>query len=126
MILTDTSFIIEYLRNQPPAIEFIKNHCKRNLAINTVIAMELYQGARNKAEFQKIQKELSGFFMLPINETIAEFALKLGQKYAISHHVGLSDTFIAATALTYGLELRTLNIKDFRFIPELVVSNSFT
>ena len=126
MILIDTSFIIEYLRNQPPAIDFIKNRGKRNLAINTVIAMELYQGARNKAEFLKIQKELSGFFMLPINETVAELALKLGQNYALSHHVGLSDAFIAATALTYGLELRTLNIKDFRFIPELVVSNSFT
>ena len=64
MILTDTSFIIEYLRGQPHAVEFIKNHGKRNLAVNTVIAMELYQGARNKAEFQKIQKELSGFFMV--------------------------------------------------------------
>lgn len=80
MILTDTSFIIEYLRNQPHAVEFIKNRGKRNLAVNTVIAMELYQGARNKVEFQKIQKELSGFFMLPINETIAGLALQLGQK----------------------------------------------
>lgn len=126
MILTDTSFIIEYLRGQPHGAEFIKNHGKRNLAINTIIAMELYQGARNRAEFLKIQKELSGFFMLPINETIAELALQLGQKYALSHNIGLSDTFIAATALTYGLELRTLNLKDFHFIPELVVSNSFT
>ncbi|GEM_PF-2778273 len=40
MILTDTSFIIEYLRGQPRAAEFIKNHGKRNLAINTVIALK--------------------------------------------------------------------------------------
>ena len=125
MILTDTSFIIEYLRGQPAAANFTKNHGKRNLAINTVIALELYQGARNKTEFQKIQKELNGFFMLPINETIAQLALQIGQKYALSHNIGLSDTFIAATALIYGLELRTLNLKDFHFIPQLVVSNSF-
>lgn len=63
--------------------------------------MERYQGARNKVEFQKIQKELSGFFMLSINETIAGLALQLGQKYALTHNIGLSDTFIAATALKY-------------------------
>ncbi len=126
MILTDTSFIIEYFRKQRHAVAFVESHTKRNLAINTVIAMELFQGARNKSEFVKIQKELSGFFLLPINEPTAELALQLAQKYALSHRIGLSDTFVAATALIYGLELRTLNLKDFHFVPGLIASNSFS
>lgn len=125
MILTDTSFIIEYLKKKEAAISFVNKYGKENLAINTVIAMELYQGALNKVEFMQIQKELNGFFMLPINEQIADLALILSQKYAMSHHIGLSDTFISATALIFELELRTLNLKDFHFIPRLTVSDSF-
>lgn len=113
------------MRRQERAASFVKKYGKGQLAINTVIAMELYQGARNKAEFFKIQKELAGFYMLPINDSVADLALQLSQRYALSHNIGLSDTFIAATALIYDLELRTLNVKDFHFIPNLIVSNSF-
>ncbi|QJD79650.1 type II toxin-antitoxin system VapC family toxin [Spirosoma rhododendri] len=124
MLLTDTSILIDYLRKRPDAVAFVNTIGKANLAINTIIAMELYQGALNKPEFTTIQKELQGFFMLPVNEPIAQLALQLSQLYALSHHIGLPDTFIAATALIYNIELRTYNIKDFRFIPRLRVSNS--
>ncbi|MDQ2862819.1 MAG: type II toxin-antitoxin system VapC family toxin [Bacteroidota bacterium] len=126
MILTDTSILIDYFRKNDKAIAFVKNNGKENLAINTVIAMELYQRALNKAEFLKIQKELNGFFMLPISSQISNLALQLSQKYALSHDIGLSDTFIASTALIYDIELRTLNIKDFQFIENIKVSNSLT
>jgi hypothetical protein len=38
--------------------------------------MGLYQGALNKQEVVAIQKELQGFFMLPVNEPIAKLALQ--------------------------------------------------
>jgi len=126
MILTNTSILIDYLRKRSEAIAFIEKAGKATLAINTVIAMELYQGALNKQEFTAIQKELQGFFMLPINEPVSKLALQLSQAYALSHHIGLPDAFIAATALVYDIELRTYNVKDFRFIPRLRVSNSLT
>lgn len=124
MILTDTSVLIDYLKKKPEALQFVDRQGKSNLAINTVIAMELYQGALNKTELLLIQKELTGFFMLPIIEPVANLALQLSQRYALSHQIGLSDFFIAATALIYDVELKTFNIKDFRFIPGLRVSNS--
>lgn len=126
MILVDTSILIDYLRRRPDAVAFVDTAGKSSLAINTVIAMELYQGALNKQEFVAIQKELQGFFMLPVNEPISRLALQVSQTYALSHHIGLSDTFIAATALIYDIELRTYNLKDFRFIPRLRVSNALT
>ncbi|MFD1628496.1 type II toxin-antitoxin system VapC family toxin [Pseudopedobacter beijingensis] len=123
MILIDTSVLIDFLKRKTDAVTFIEREGKQNLAINTVIAMELYQGVLNKAELLMIKKELQGFFMLPINEKIANLALQLSQKYALSHHIGLSDTFIAATALIYDIELKTYNLKDFQFIPNINVSN---
>lgn len=64
MILTDTSILIDYFKKRPEATAFIEKQGKVNLAINTVIAMELYQGVLNRNEFLMIQKELKGFFML--------------------------------------------------------------
>ncbi len=60
--------------------------------------MELYQEVLNKKEFLMIQKELNGFFMLPINEQTVNLALQLTQEYALSYKTGLSDIFIAATS----------------------------
>jgi len=126
MILTDTSILIDYFKKHPAATAFVERKGKANLAINIVIAMELYQGVLNKKEFLMIQKELKGFFMLPINEQVCGMALQLSQEYALSHQIGLSDIFIASTALIFNIELRALNLKDFRFIPNLNVSNSLS
>lgn len=126
MILTDTSILIDYLKKRPEAVDFVNKHGKSNLAINTVIAMELYQGALNKTEFVIIQKELQGFFMLPIIQPISDLALQLSQRYALSHKIGLSDTFIAATALIFDIDLKTYNIKDFHFIPSIRVSSTLS
>jgi len=86
--------------------------------------MELFKGSLNKAEFQKIKKTLKGFVMIDLNENISQVALKLSEQYALSHHMGIPDTLIAATALVFDLEIRTYNLKDFQFIPTLRVSDS--
>ena len=126
MILTDTSILIDYLKKRPEVVDFVNKQGKSNLAINTVIAMELYQGALNKTEFVIIQKELQGFFMLPIIQPVSDLALQLAQKYALSHKIGLSDTFIAATALIFDIDLKTYNIKDFHFVPGIRVSGTLS
>jgi tRNA(fMet)-specific endonuclease VapC len=85
--------------------------------------MELYQGCLNKQEYATLKKELKGFVEIGLNERIDEIALKLSQEYALSHKMSIPDTLIAATALVYELQLYTYNLKDFRFIPTLKVSN---
>ena len=61
MILIDTNILIDYLKGNSQAEAFIQKYGKANLVINSIIILELYQGARNKAEFGKIKKELAGF-----------------------------------------------------------------
>ena len=124
MILLDTNILIDYFRGNQSATQFIDKQPKENLAICSVVAMELYKGSLNKAEFEKIKKTLKGFLMFDLNENVSRVALKLSEQYSLSHKMAVPDTLIAATALVFDLELRTYNLKDFRFIPTLNVSNS--
>ena len=124
MILIDTNILIDYFRGKESADVFIQKHGKSNLGVCTVVAMELYQGCRDKIELTKMKKELIGFTSVEINENIGNIALQLSQKYALSHKVGIVDTFVAATALIFDLELKTQNLKDFHFIPNIKVSSS--
>ncbi len=126
MILVDTNILIDYLRGVDSAREFVGEKGKSTLAINAIIAMELYQGCLNRKEFAKIRKELNGFFYLELNEVVTQVALQLSQQFALSHHITVGDAFIAATALVYNLELRTYNLRDFQFIPTLLVSNQLS
>lgn len=124
VFLLDTNILIDYFRGKADAKTFVERYGKGNMFINTAVAMELYQGVLNKAEFAKIKTEIADFSMIDINEPISQTALLLHERYALSHKISISDYLIAATALVYDLELRTYNLKDFHFIPGLRVSNS--
>jgi tRNA(fMet)-specific endonuclease VapC len=126
MILLDTNILIDYFREKAQAVEFIKLRGKNAIAITTIVAMELYRGALNSKELRGIKKEITGFTIIDINESISQVALKLSEQFALSHTMDIPDTLIAATALVYDLELRTYNIKDFSFIPGIKVSDSLT
>ena len=125
MLLLDTNILIDYLRNKPQAIHFINYTGKINLAINTIVVLELYNGCLNKSEFAKIKKTLNGFIHYDLNESVAKVAIDISHMFALSHQLSVPDTLIEATALVYDLELRTLNLRDFRMIPGLRVSNSW-
>ena len=81
--------------------------------------MELYYGALNKRELNKIKRALSKFNILPLNEEITEIAINLIEKYSKSHGLKIPDALIASTAIYYDISLWTYNIKDFCFIEDL-------
>jgi tRNA(fMet)-specific endonuclease VapC len=124
VLLVDTNILIDHLRGVEAATDFIQSAGKENLAVTTVVEMELYQGVRNRVEYAKLKKELLGFVRIDLNESISQTGLYLSQKFSLSHQLSVADMLIAATALVYDLELRTYNLKDFHFIPGLKVSNS--
>ncbi|MCF0070873.1 type II toxin-antitoxin system VapC family toxin [Dyadobacter sp. CY261] len=124
MLLLDTNILIDYLRGKQAAIEFIECAGKGNFAVNTVIVLELYNGCLNRAELFSIKRLLNGFIHFDLNEGIAQTAMRIGHSFALSHSLSASDALIAATALVYNLELRTANLKDFKMIPALKVSNT--
>ncbi|MCP4696886.1 MAG: type II toxin-antitoxin system VapC family toxin [Gammaproteobacteria bacterium] len=94
---------------------------------NPVIELELLQGARDKTEMQQLDKKLRMFHQLDMPRENCQVARELIKVYALSHGLRLADALIAATALVYELKLFTLNVNDFKFIPDVTlyrVSNS--
>jgi predicted nucleic acid-binding protein len=81
--------------------------------------MELYYGALNKKELNKIKKFLDDFDLLLINEGISEIALDLIEKHSKSHGLEIPDALIAATSIFYSIPLLTYNKKDFKYIRSL-------
>jgi toxin FitB len=57
--------------------------------------------------------------VLPLSEAVVARAVSLRQARKMS----LGDALIAATALVFGRELLTRNVKDFAGVPGLVVSD---
>lgn len=119
MILCDTNILIEFYKNNPQITVVLRKIGQADLAISAVSEAELYFGALNKAELQKIKLHLSLLQRFPLDTGVSNTFLELMETYSLSHKLSIPDALIAATALTHGVALYTLNVKDFRFIPEL-------
>ena len=65
-------------------------------------------------------------YQIPVTRDISLRFLELMETYALSHRPGIPDMLIAATAIDHDLSLFTLNVKDFRYIPELEIYEETT
>ncbi|MBX2928486.1 MAG: type II toxin-antitoxin system VapC family toxin [Saprospiraceae bacterium] len=119
IVLCDTNVVIEFYKNNTAIVAELRKIGQANLAVSFVTAGELIYGAINKRELQQILKDLAHLIDFHANEDICRGAVSLMEKYSLSHKLTLPDALIAATALYYDLPLYTLNLKDFRFIPNL-------
>lgn len=117
--LLDTDVLIEVLKGQAKMLQKVRSFDQ--CAVSAVSAMELIFGAKNKAEVQEIGNALSELMFLYITEQISVKALSLMQHYSKSHGLAIPDALIAATAISEGFNLYTLNVKDFRFMDELTL-----
>jgi predicted nucleic acid-binding protein len=76
---------------------------------------ELYFGALNKSELQRMKQHLSLLHQLHIDVRISERFLQLMETYSLSHKLSIPDAMIAATAIVHRLELYTLNSLPYTF-----------
>ena len=119
MILCDTDILIEFYKNTPQILQEFKHIGHTHLAISAITQGELYFGALNKAELEKIKRHLSLLHQFPPTKAISHKFLELMETYCLSHKLSLPDALIAATALVHKVELYTLNRKDFHYIFKL-------
>ena len=119
MILCDTNIRIEFYKGNSTIINELHKIGLADLAVSIVTIGELFYGARDKIELAKMQKHLSLMKQISLDEEISKRFLALLEQYALSHKLSVPDALIAATALSHHLPIYTLNIKDFRFIPDL-------
>ena len=119
MILCDTNILIEFYKANPTVIQTLHRMGSVNIAVSVITKAELFYGARDKQELAKIERHLSVCHCYGLNDSISALFIGLMSRYSLSHKVSIPDMLIAVTAISYDLELYTLNTKDFKFIPEL-------
>lgn len=116
MILCDTNIFISAFNGRTDTIEQLNIIGLQYIVISSITVMELYQGMGNKIELSQMKKKLKFYDIIHIDNTISEKAIELIDKFRLSHGLTIPDALIAATAVTYQLELYTYNVKDFDFI----------
>ena len=121
MILVDSDVLIEHLRGKTAARDWLVDVRQSSgpLAISVVSLTEIAGGMR-APERREVMRLLGSMQRFEVTEQVAWRAATLMQEYHRSHSgIGLGDYLIAATALTEGLELATLNVRHYPMFPEL-------
>jgi len=119
LVLCDTNILIEFYKATPAVLSTLKRIGQDNIAISSIVSAELFYGALNRQELNKIRKDVEHLRVLHLDEAISEQFHELMLTYSMSHHIGIPDALIASTAIVHQIELYTLNTKDFRYIKGL-------
>lgn len=117
--LVDTDVLIDYLRGQTKAVEYLEANVDE-VAVSAVSVAELFQGVREGLERHKLATTLSALVVLPLTEEIAEVAGLYRRDFRARTGCGLADCMIAATASHHGLELVTLNGRHFTMLDRVL------
>ena len=115
-VLVDSCIFIDIFRGSQQLYQDLSEYA---VSISSMVYMELIQGARNKRELSKIDKFLTQFEIVSIDEEISQKSITLMKTYSLSHGLLIPDAMIAATAIIKEIPLWTFNKKDFRFIEKL-------
>lgn len=123
MILVDSDVLIWVMRGETRASDFLD--ALPGIALSAVNYIELVQGMRNRSELKALRDFIRswGSEYYPITEPITARAVKLVERYFLSHHLQLADALIAATALEHKLALATGNAKHFKMISGLKIKS---
>jgi len=120
LVIVDTDVLIDAGRNIGDAVTCLEQvECQASLAISVISEMELVIGCRNKAELRTLDKFLSRFRVVKLNEQTSDIAIDLMRRYRLSHGLLIADALIAATALSQGIPFVTKNERDYHFIAGL-------
>lgn len=120
MVLIDTDVLIDYLREREEAVSFL-NSIVDEIAISAITVAELYAGVREGAERKKLDTFISAFEIVKIDGEIAVQGGLFRRDFVRSHGVGLADALIAASAVSCGATLVTLNDKHFPMLDSVSV-----
>ena len=109
--LLDTNIIIYYFNGivlENEIDDILRNDF--NISIITKIEFLSWQKLlKDDTLYKKAKEFISYATIYDLNEVIADQTIKIRQQYKIK----IPDAIIGATALTYGLDIVTNNVKDF-------------
>ena len=122
--LFDTNILIYWWADEipPDQVPRIEHLLKTSFDISIITRIEFpgFPGFSGDLK-RKARDFLSYAVVLPLTPEVAERTIVLREM----HSMKVPDAIIAATALTYDLNLITRNASDFRDIQELTIENPF-
>jgi len=105
-LLLDTNILIDVLRGEPPALQWLEEQTAP--AISVITWIEVLVGCRG-GEAAHEEPWLESFERLPLDQAIARRTVQLRQR----HGLKVPDAIILATATCHDLTLATRNSRDF-------------
>ena len=89
MVLCDTNILIEFYKDNPHIVQELRLIGQDQLVISPITRAELYFGALNKVELEKLKKHLSSLHQLPLDVAISNMFLRLMETYSLSHKLNI-------------------------------------
>ena len=126
--LIDTDVIIDNLRGDTAATEWLHRHRGNQLAVSILTVGELYKGAYRHpdrdAQLGALASYLGRFAILGLTDAIMHrYGLEYAALRARGQLIDDIDLPIAASALTHDLRLVTRNLRHFDRVPRLVIDD---
>jgi predicted nucleic acid-binding protein len=118
--LLDTCVIVDYLRDRPEAVDFIR-HAGPRPSVSAVTVAEVLAGARSATEQRRIEGLLGQLVVHSVDLEVARLGGAYRRSYGQSHGVLIPDALIAATAQVHGARLVTRNARHFPMLDDLLV-----
>lgn len=115
-MIIDSSVLVDYLRGAKKAAEYLRT--LDSIKMSRVAWMELIFGVENKREMLRVEKQLEalGCEIIEVDEEISRLAGGLLRKYVLKRKIGVADSLIAATAISFGEALVSHNRRHFSSI----------
>jgi len=120
-LMIDTDVFIDIFRGDA-TLKAKVDALAANAAINTIVYLELIQGAQNAQQLRNIEAYLTRFTLRSLTSEASSKAIELVRTYTRAHGLRLADSLIAATCIEENLPLLTFNVKHFRPIQELTLT----
>jgi predicted nucleic acid-binding protein len=128
MYLLDTDTLIYILKGHPTVERNLQIHYPDPIKISVISLMELYYGAyksqRITSNLAKVKSLENSLEVIPLGTEIVEiFGMQKAKLEKVGSRLDDFDLSLACSALAYNLILVTNNVKHFKKIEGLKVSN---
>ena len=121
MVLCDTNIFISAFNGRQDTINQLDKIGLKEITLSAVTVMELFQGMGNKGELARMKKKIKYYDVVQMDEAISIKAIEFIESYKLSHGLSIPDAIIGATSVVHQIPLYTYNIKDFDFLPGIIL-----
>jgi predicted nucleic acid-binding protein len=121
MVLCDTNIFISAFNGRTETIDQLDKIGFAEIALSAVTVMELFQGMGNKKELAQMKKRIKFYDVVQIDNAVSEKAIEFIEAYSLSHGLKIPDAIIGAIAVVHQIPLYTYNLRDFDFLPGIIL-----